>query len=464
MISVLQVGYRWWSTWQTRSVNRRVFAAMFTVGGMTAMVKLLAVIKDMVVASQFGASDAMDAFLIALFLPQFALHVIGGSLNAALIPVYVQVRENEGIAAAQRMLSSVMTITCGCLLVGSCLLALTTYYALPLVASGFAPDKLALAHSIFDLLLILLLLNGVSTIWGAILNAHNRFALAAAVPMVTSILTVLLVWTLARPWGIYSMVAATVAGAVIEAAVLGWGVAREGVAILPRWDGMVPGVRQVLSQYVPMIAGAFLMMSAGLVSQSMAAMLGPGSVSALAYGSKVASLLLGVGALAVSTAVLPHFSQMVATANWTELRRTLSTYVRLMILVGLPATLLCLYFSDLIVALLFQRGAFTEADTRLVSRVQMAYLLHVPLYIVAILFVKLISALQANHILMWGALLNLIANIMLTYVLMQWLGVVGIALAISVMYWLSAGYLAVMCYRVLKSMDASPAGVAAPVV
>src|SRR5678815_3895548 len=91
MKSTVQVGLNWWSTWQERSVNRRIFSAMVTVGGFTTLVKLVAAAKEMAIAYQFGTSDELDAFLIALLLPAFAVTLIGGSLNAALIPTYIQV-------------------------------------------------------------------------------------------------------------------------------------------------------------------------------------------------------------------------------------------------------------------------------------------------------------------------------------------------------------------------------------
>jgi len=450
MNSVLKLGLQRWSTWQDRSVNRRILAAMVTVGGFTALVKLAAVAKEMTIAYQFGTGDELDAFLIALLLPQFAINLIGGSLNAALIPAYIQVREQEGQWAAQRVLSSVMVLSVGFLTVLSVVLALTASYILPLVASGFAAEKLALTHSLYYVLLSTLVLSGLATTWGAILNAENRFALAAVVPVATSIVTVLLVIVMAKHWGIYALAIGAVGGALIEAGLLGWGLTRDGVSLVPRWCGTCPAVKQVLAQYAPMVAGAFLMGGTGVVSQSMATMLGSGSVSALAYGNKLTNLVVGIGAVAVSTAVLPHFSRMVTVKDWHGLRHTLGTYTRLLLAVSLPVTLALIYFSEPMVAVFFQRGAFTEADTHLVSQVQTIILLQVPVYVVGMLFVRLISALKVNQVMMWGNVINLFVCIVLNYVLMQRFGVIGIALATSLMYLISCCFLMLVSLRLMK--------------
>jgi putative peptidoglycan lipid II flippase len=450
MNSVLQVGLTWWNTWQERSVNRRIFAAMATVGGVTVVVKLAAAAKEVVVAYQFGTSDELDAFLIAFLLPQFAINLIGGSLNAALIPTYLQVREQEGQGAAQRLLSGVMVLSVGFLVGLSVVLAVTASYILPLVASGFSPEKLAVARSLYYGLLATLVLSGLATTWGAVLNAENRFALPAAAPVATSILTVLVVIGIAKQWGGYALVLGTVGGVLIETTVLGWALAREGVSLIPRWSGISPAVKEVLRQYAPMVAAGFLMGGAAVVSQSMAAMLDSGSVSALAYGNKVTSLILGIGAVAVSRAVLPHFSRMVIAMDWDGLRHTLLTYSRWLLIVTIPVTLALIYFSEPVVAVLFQRGAFTEADTNLVGRVQAMLLLQVPLYMVSMLFVRLVSAFKANHLMLWGNVINLCLCVALTYVFMQWFGVVGVALATSVMYIMSCGFLVLVSLRLIK--------------
>lgn len=450
MINTLQVGQRWWNAWRIRSANARIFAAMVTVGGLTILVKVTAAAKELIVAYQFGTSDALDAFLIAFVLPGFAITLIYGSLNAALIPTYIEVREREGQEAAQRLSSSVMVSSGALLVVVSVLLALLASYILPILASGFDANKLALTRSLYYVLIPCLLFSGLSTIWSALLNAHERFSLAAIGPIVTAVVTVLMMIGLAKAWGIYSLAVGTVAGSMLEAALLGWWLGRQGISVVPRWHGLTPAVRQVWGQYAPIVAGSFLMGSTSLVAQSMAAMLGSGSVSVLAYGSKITMLILGVGSLAVSTAVLPHFSRMVALGDWDNIRHTLLTYARLIVLVTLPLTFALIYFSEPLVRLLFQRGAFVEADTKLVAWVQALYLLHVPVFVLGMLSVKLISALKANQALMWGSGVNLVVNIGCSYLLMQWMGIAGIALSISLMYLVSCSYLMVVSLHLLK--------------
>ena len=110
--------------------------------------------------------------------------------------------------------------------------------------------------------------------------------------------------------------------------------------------------------------------STELVDQSMAAMLAPGSVAALNYARKIITVFIVIGATPLGTAALPYFSQMVANQDWRGCRHTLRVYAQSIVLVTVPITLGLVLFSHPLIRILYQRGAFTPADTAVVSRVQ----------------------------------------------------------------------------------------------
>jgi putative peptidoglycan lipid II flippase len=453
LIDALRMHLGFQNIWQQHSVNRRIFATILTVGGLSFVVNLAATAKELVVAKQFGTGDVLDAFLIAFLLPSFAINVVAGSFSAALIPTFIQVRENEGLEKAQQLFSSVTLWNSALLVIVSILLAMTSSFILPILGSGFSAEKLALTHSIFFILLPILAISGLGITCTAILNAGEHFALAAISPMIKPIITVALLVVMSKIWGIYALAAGTVCGVVLEAGLLAWGVRRRGFYLAPRWHGLTSPMKKVINQYIPIVAGALLMCGSMLVDQAMAAMLGPGSVATLNYGGKVVTLIIGIGSVSLSTAVFPHFSRMVAVYDWVGIRHTLKTYTYLILLVTIPLTLCLVYFSEPIVRLFFERGAFTSVDTWRVSQVQVLFLLQVPFYFLGILMVRLISSLKANRILMQAAILNLFSKIIFNYLLMQRLGVAGIALSTTLVYMVSLIYCSIMLYKQIKPLE-----------
>jgi putative peptidoglycan lipid II flippase len=373
-----------------------------------------------------------------------------------LSPTYLQVREQEGQEAAQRLFSSVMVCSAGLLIVFSILLGIASSYILPILGSGFSTEKLALTRTLFFIVLPTLPLSGLFVTWAAILNAGERFALAAIAPVLTPIVVILMVHGWGGRWGVYAFALAMVAGAVLEACWVMGALKRQGISPIPRWYGITPSLRDVAKQYIPMIAAALMMGSTGLVDQSMAAMLGPGSVSVLNYGNRISAVIVTIGATAVSTAVLPQFSRMVAAGLWDNVRSTIKTYARLIFFITIPLSLIMILISQALVTVLFQRGAFTPGDTLQVAAVQSLYILQLPFYVVGMLFVRLISAFKANHILMWGTAISFVLNISLDYLFMKRLGVPGIALSTSVVYLVSFCYLWRMSSSLLKQNGMNP--------
>ena len=417
--------------------GRKIFNAAASVAACSGLAGLASTAKELAVARWFGRGDALDAFLIAYLLPSFLVNLVAGSFNAAMIPTFIQVREREGKEAAQRLFSGVMVVSAVLLVAVSVVVGLLAPYFLPLLGSGFSPAKLMLTRRLLYALLPFIVLSGLAVAWTAILNAGEHFGLPALSAVLTPLSIIAFLFLLGKAWGIYTLAVGTVTGVTLQAAVLGRLLKVRGVDLEPRWHGWNPSLRKVIGQYAPMLAGALLMGSTELVDQSMAAMLEPGSVAALNYARKIVSLFIVVGATPLGTAALPYFSQMVANQDWSGCRHTLRVYSRSIVLVTVPITLGLVFFSHPLIKIVFQRGAFTAADTGVVSRVQALLSLQIPFYILAQLGVRLISALKRNWVLMVIAGVNMIVNIVFNLILMRYLGVAGIALSTSFVYLIS---------------------------
>lgn len=439
-----------WHKLTSGSTNRKIFGAAITVGLGTAFVKVASVGKELVVAWKFGTAGDLDAFLIALVVPFLITNVIAGSFNAALIPTYIRVREQEGIKAAQKLFSGAIAWSLGLLGITTVLMLATAPLYLPKMAAGFSAEKLDLTYKLLCAIAPIILLTGMMTIWGAVLNAGEQFALVAVAPIITPVITMLFLFGI-NSWGVFSLASGLVCGQLLEMIVVGIALRRQGMSLLPKWYGFDTHLSEVAGQYAPMIAGAFLMCSTGLVDQSMAAMLPSGSVASLNYGNRIISLPITITSTALSTAVIPYFSKMVAREDWANVRHTLKQYLGLIFALSIPLTGLIILFSEPIVQLLLQRGSFTANDTRLVAQIQACYAFQIPFYIAGTLVVRLISAMRSNQILMWGAVGNLVVNIILNYLFMQWLGVPGIALSTSGVYLFSFSFVFFVVIQSLRN-------------
>jgi putative peptidoglycan lipid II flippase len=409
--------------------------------------------KEVAIAAFFGRGELVDAFAIAYMGPSFLVALLATSMNAALVPTFIQEFEQRGSEAAYRLLSSAMVASQALLVGFSLLLAALGPLLLGHLASGFTPEKLHLTVRLFWALLPIIVLSGFGSNCAAVLNACGRFAAAALTPMLTPAITLVVLLMQGRNWSIWSLVAGALAGALAEALILWILLSRAGIPIRLRWYGRTPALRVVLSQYLPVILAGLLSSGTTIVDQSVASILAPGSVAALMYAGKIVGVFASLTTFALGTAVMPYFSQMVAKGDWRGCRETLRTYTGLLYKVMIPVSLLLAALSPVIIRLLFEHGAFTSQDTALVARMQAVYAVQLVCSGASLLYVRMLTALRRNELLTLISALNFGLNIFLDLTLIRWFGVVGIAMATSLFYICTLASAAVMCGRVLRRLE-----------
>jgi len=394
-------------------------------------VKLVATAKEIAVAGVYGRSDAMDAFLAAALVPGLLINLISESMNQALVPTLIRVREREGHEQAQKLLSSSMLWMCLLLGAVSVLMAATARGFFPLIASHFSAGKLDLSIRLFYGLLPVVLITGIATNCTAVLNTFDRFAWPALAPVLIPLAIVAAALTLGGRLGIWALVYATVGGSLLHAGLVAGMMEKSGYRFRLRWHGRSEAALEVARQYGPVLLSAVVASGGLLVDQSMAAMLPAGSVSALVYGNRFVSVAIALLGGAVSTSVTPYFSRMIAQRDWEGCRHTVRTWVRLTAMVSVPLAALLIAGAHTIVRMAFEHGAFGPRDTQVVAAVMAMYSIQIPFFVASRVFYRFIVAMRRTDLALYCGMLNLILDIVLNLVLMRRMGVAGIALATS---------------------------------
>ncbi|WP_088889151.1 murein biosynthesis integral membrane protein MurJ [Leptolyngbya ohadii] len=439
------------------SVNRQILSATIVVSLCSILVKVVAFLKESIVAWQFGASSAVDAFLIAALIPDFMMNIIASPLNAALIPTYMQVREQKGSQVSEQLLAGTLFWSLVLLGIATLLMAIAAPVYLPWMTLGFSREKLTLTFQLLYVIIPLILLSGIVVFCGAVLNAEERFTLVALSPVTAPAATIFLLLAFGQSIGVFALAIGLLVGAVLEVILLGAALHRRGISLRPRIVRFNAPLQKVAQQYPPSMMAALLMCSSGIVDQSMAAMLAPGSVAALNYASRVNSIPLVLISTGLGAAAFTYFSKMIASHDWQGVNRSLRSCLKLIFWVTVPCMLVLILGAEPIVRLLFQRGEFTAIETHLVAQILAAFALQIPFYVACILITRLLISLNLQHILMWGSAFNLLMNISLNYLFMQWFGIWGIALSTSCVYLFSFLYVLFFAHQNLKKITSAGA-------
>lgn len=418
----------------------------------TTAVKLVAAVKEIAIAYRFGVGDDLDAYLIAYLYVTFIILIISVSFASAIIPTYVDVKNRLGHDSTSALFRSITSWCFLFTLAAFCILFISKPVILPLLGMGFDGLKLAKTNAMVNILLPILILWGMSTVWGAVLNAHKKFVIVGLTPAIISISLILsIVWG-AEKYGIHGMAAGTLVGHFIELMVIMYYLRKEGLPIGLGFNRPSESVRKIVQQCLPLSISTLMTTGMGIVDQAMAGMLKSGSVSALNYGYRLVGILISLSA-SLWVVALPHFSNLACEGNFSILKGSLYRYCRFALLVTVPSAVLLILISTPIVNIFFERGAFVANDTIIVSRIQRFYLLQLPFFVTSVIIMRFLSSINMNNILMWGGALGFFLNMILNFIFIQFLGVAGIALSTSVVSFITFIFLLLVLQKFIFNKD-----------
>ncbi|MGI9488814.1 MAG: murein biosynthesis integral membrane protein MurJ [Geminicoccaceae bacterium] len=452
-VRILQTGLRASAVWKSSSINRKITSSVLIIAAATLFVRSLTAGREIVVAYHFGTSDAIDAFVIAFVVPSFVFSIVVGSIRSSLIPTFVRISDNDGELAASRMASNVMAVIMAVSVALTAFIWLIGDMLIDFLGSNFSPEKKALTVSLQACLLPLIPLHGLVTFWGAILAARERFAATALTPVFIPAAVIILL-IVSPSGGIYLLPAGMVIGYILQALWLGILSGRQSdCLIVPRWSGYDQPTRTVFMQYLPLLMAVLMTSGMPIVDLSMAAMLDAGSASSLNYGQKIVAVLMAFTAKPLGDALLPFLSRQMASGDLRKARHTMGSWIAICTLLSVPLTIVIFLFSETIVRVAFERGAFTAEDTVLVTAVQSMYIFQIPFCLIGMIASRTLAAIRFNQALVLVGGISFVVNIVLNVVLMNLLGLPGIALATTGVYFCSSIVLmSLVLYRLRKEI------------
>jgi putative peptidoglycan lipid II flippase len=431
----------------SESPHWRIIGTSIRLACLLALVRGLTAGKDLFVAQCFGAGDEMDAFLIALSIPNYLTTVLGGSLANAFLPRFVGVQQQRGHAAANQMLGSTLVAAAAAFGLVALALAIASPQLTHLLGADFGPDKLTLSRNLLVLMLAAFVVSNLSALVGAALNCCDRFLMAGIAPIAVPGCVLLAVGIGREFFGIYALPIGALVGSTLELGIVAAAATRHGLLRGRFWTVDRRAMKALAVEAAPLVLSSGLLASSLVVDQAMASSAGPGGPSALGYGGKLVSMILTVLVASLTTAVFPSFSRMVSQQRWAELRATLSTILKLTVAVTVPLTLALAAANEWLIRMLFEHGRFTSETTALVAPVQLAYLLQIPFYTAGVVGVRLLNAMGGNRTVLAVAGFGLVANVVGNLVLMKSYGAAGIAASTSLAYLATSTLILTAVYR-----------------
>ena len=342
------------------------------VSAMTMLSRVLGLVRDIVLLNVFGAGKDFDTFVVAFRIPNFFRRLFAeGAFSQAFIPVLTEYKTTRAHAEVQILISRVF----GCLATVMSLLTVFAMVVAPAIiyiyAPGFHDDpaKFALATDMFRLTIPYLLFMSLTAFASSILNSYGKFTTPAFAPVLLNVAMIAgALWlTPYMQTPIMALGWSVVAAGFLQLAIQIPELWREKLLIPPKVDFKHEGVDRIMKLMLPAIFGMSVTQINLLLNTIWASFMQDGSVSWLYSAERMTELPLGLIGVAIGTVILPSLSERNAEQDQTKFRAMMDWATKIIVLVGLPASIALFMLSTPIIQALFQRGAFTLEDTQMTA-------------------------------------------------------------------------------------------------
>jgi len=420
--------------------------------------RAMGLLREMVIARQFGTSAQLDAYLAAFRLPDlfFAL-MAGGALGSAFIPVFASYLAHEDEPGAWRLASAIINwvfllLSAAGLLAALLAPMLVTY----IIAPGFTPAQQVLTVELMRWMLVSTVIFGVSGVVMGILNARQHFLLPALAPVIYNAAIIAGVWFLGPSMGVRGATIGVVIGAFCHLFTQLPELQRQGMRYTLELAPQDAGVREVGRLMAPRALGQAAVELNHLVNVTLASMLRAGSISALNYGRLMMLLPQGVIAQSVAIAAFPTFSTLAARGERDEFRHILATSLRSVLYLTLPAAVGLIWLREPLVTAVFGGGEFDAWSIQATAWALMFYALGLVGHAMVEIVARAFYALHDTRTPVVVGLLAMPANIALSlgfislFGKLGWMPLGGLALANSLA---TLGEMVVMLYLIRRRLE-----------
>jgi putative peptidoglycan lipid II flippase len=347
-----------------RTANRQIARAAGLVMAAFAMNNLIGLVRQIVVLNAFGTSGDMDAFIAANRVSEtlFTL-VAGGALASAFIPTFTSLLVKDDNQGAWKLASAITNLILLVLTAAAALaIVLAPWVVRYLLAPGFATDPVQeqLTVDLMRLMLPSAVLFGLSGLVIGILNSKQVFFLPALAPAIG-------VLVLAPRLGIFGLAWGVLVGAAGYLLIQLPGLLRLGGKYYPILGLKLPAVKEVGRLMVPRLIGLAFVQVNFWVNIRLASRISQGSVTGVYFAFTLMLMPQALIAQSIAIAALPTFSAQYAQGKISEMRSSLASTLRSVLLLSIPASVGLILLRQPLVEMLYQGGEFTTQSTQLVA-------------------------------------------------------------------------------------------------
>ena len=430
----------------------KLLKSLTTVSGYTIGSRVAGFLRETITASLLGSGAAADALIVAIKLPSLLRRLLAeGAFNAAFVPMFAGMIAKDGKDSAKNFAEEVFSVLVVFLMVFVVVMEFAMPWLTPIFVPGFkeTPERLEMAITFSRLTFPFILFISLTALYSGILNSFEKFAAAAASPMMGNIFIIAFVMTLSTY--------ITNSGVLIAAAITGCGIVqllwvlvpaiRSGTVLRILPPRNTPNLKRFLFRMGPAALGSGVHQVNIVIGTAIASLLPVGGISYLHYAERLNQFPLSVIGTALSVVLLPFLAKSIRKGRHQDAQSIQTQGIELAMLLTIPSAVALFILAEPLIKMLYQHGAFDAQSARYTSYALMAYSLGLPAYVLTKIFNTTFYALEDTVTPLITAIVAVMVDVVFSLILLKPFQHVGIAFATAISAWVNVALLGYLLNR-----------------
>jgi putative peptidoglycan lipid II flippase len=416
-----------------------ITSAAVVIGAAGLVSRLLGIVRDRVLAGQFGAGLELDVYFSAFRVPDLVYNLIVlGALSAGFIPVFISLIKKENSdkfsdnKSAWLLTNNVLNILALFLIVASTILVIFSHKIIPLITPGFTGEKLQLTINLTRLMFFSPLILGISGIFGGVLQSYKRFFAFSLAPIMYNLGIIFGAIFLTNHYGIYGLAYGVILGAVFHLLIQLFPVVTLGFRYRFVFNFRDKNFLKIVKMMGPRILGLASTQINLIVITILGSTLVCGSISIFNFANNLQNFPIGLFGISFAIAAFPALSKSFSDKVDSEFFSVFVKTFKQIIFFIIPFSVIFLILRVQIVRVILGSGQFNWEDTILTANSLGLFCLSLFAQALIPLLARAFYARHNSVLPFIASFVSVLVNVFLSWYLIRKMGVLGLALGFSI--------------------------------
>lgn len=351
-----------------------MFKNSFIVMSINLISRIMGLIREVLIASYFGASSMTDAFFSATRISNFFTTILGeGSLGTVFIPLYHEKYEKEGKNKADNFVFSLINLITSTTITLSVIMIIFSKFILKYIIRFQDENTLSLASNILKITSCYLIFIALSGILSSLLNSYKKFIISTSTAIVFNLTIIIGMILTYNTINIYGLAISYLLSGIFQFIFQVPSFLKFVSLKNYKFNIKDEYIKKFLLLMIPTLIGIFAYQINEVIDTSFAAMLKAGTISSINYASRLYLLPIGVFSISLSVVIFPVISKAVVKKDFVLIKKTIDKGLKLISFFIIPSSIGLFFYSKKIVNLIYGNGKFSTDSVIMTSEILRTY-------------------------------------------------------------------------------------------